>query len=108
MFILSASLAIGIYNANGVGWDFLSRYLDGRTLASGYFYPHLGLFDRKVTAYVPYQCNSTMEKMPILVFNNTGVRNYCTGSIYNLTNISTRFEYTNFSIYLPDNYSCVK
>ncbi len=48
LFIISTSAVLSVYNVNGVGWDFLSRYLNGRTLSSSYFYSHLDVFNIKM------------------------------------------------------------
>ncbi len=48
LFAVTVYLVLSVYNASGVGWDFLSRYLNGRTLANGYFYTHLGVLGNKV------------------------------------------------------------
>jgi hypothetical protein len=69
-------------------------------------WPYMNYYN--VTAYSPYYCNSTVLKMPVVVFNNEGVSNYCIGTTANITNISQTFRYTNFSIYLPGNYACVR
>lgn len=69
-------------------------------------WPYMNYYN--VTTYSPYYCNSTVEKMPILIFNNTGVSNYCMGTVNNITNISEAFRYSNFSVYLPDSYVCIK
>ncbi|HUB92834.1 MAG TPA: hypothetical protein VL945_02635 [Candidatus Saccharimonadales bacterium] len=75
-----------------------------RIVSNGW--PYMNLYN--VTAYAPYQCNSTIERLPIVIFNNTGVTDYCSGSLGNLTNVSERFDYPNFSIVMPDNYTCVR
>jgi hypothetical protein len=68
-------------------------------------WPYLNFYN--VTTYSPYLCNASIEKMPIVAFNDgAGVSSYCTGSIYDLTGISKQFDYPNFTIYLPKNYTC--
>ncbi len=68
-------------------------------------WPYLDYYN--TTAYPPYFCNATIERMPIVAFpGGPGVSDYCVGSIYNLTGISRRFNYPNFTIYLPENYTC--
>ena len=52
LFAVSAIIIISAYHVSGVGWDFLSQYLNGRTLTSGYFYAHLGVFGNKVPVNV--------------------------------------------------------
>lgn len=69
-------------------------------------WPYMNYYN--VTAYAPYLCNATVERMPIVVFGNIGVSSYCTGSVYSLAGISRSYVYPNFSIYLPDNYTCMK
>jgi len=81
-----------------------SHNLGGCSIVSN-AWPYTNFYN--VTTYAPFYCNSTIEKMPILIFNKIGVSNYCIGSINNLTGISETIKYTNFTIYLPNNYSCV-
>ncbi len=69
-------------------------------------WPYMNYYN--ITTYSPYYCNSTVQKMPIVVFNNEGVSNYCVGTVNNLTNVSQIVKSTNFSIYLPNNYICIK
>ncbi|MEM0106627.1 MAG: hypothetical protein QXS03_00155 [Candidatus Micrarchaeaceae archaeon] len=69
-------------------------------------WPYLNYYN--VTTYAPYNCNSTMKHMPIVIFQNQGVQNYCNTTITNISNISQIFSYPNFSIYLPKNYICEK
>ena len=51
LFIIAAAAVISVYNASGVGWDFLSRYLNGRTIATGHL-NHPAAFTNKVPAAV--------------------------------------------------------
>ena len=69
-------------------------------------WPYMNYYN--ITTYSPYYCNSTVLKMPIVVFDRVGISNYCTGTVENLKNISQTFSYANFSIYLPNDYTCVK
>ncbi len=68
-------------------------------------WPYLDFYN--VTAYSPYLCNATVGRMPIVVFNRIGVRDYCNGNISGLAGTQA-FSYANFSIYLPSNYACVR
>ncbi len=65
-------------------------------------WPYLNYYN--ITTYSPYYCNYTMQKMPIVVFKNFGVSNYCSGAAENISQV---LKYTNFSIYLPNNYTCI-
>jgi len=68
-------------------------------------WPYLDYYN--VTTYAPYLCNATMERLPVVDFNDgTGVSDYCGGSIRNITGVSERFNYSNFTILLPLNHSC--
>ena len=82
-----------------------SHNLGGCNIVSN-AWPYMNYYN--VTAYSPYYCNSTVQKMPIVIFNKVGVSNYCTGSVDNISNISQTFRYENFSIYLPNNYACIR
>ncbi len=69
-------------------------------------WPYLDFYN--ITAYSPYLCNSTVAKMPIVIFRNEGVPIYCGGGIGDMGGIGESFNYTNFSIYLPHDYVCVR
>ncbi len=68
-------------------------------------WPYLNFYN--ITAFSTYACNSTIEKMPVVIFWNEGVQDYCGNSIESI-NMPIVFNYKNFSIYLPKNYTCVK
>ena len=69
-------------------------------------WPYLDFYN--ITAYSPYLCNSTVARMPIVIFRNEGVPIYCGGGIGDMGGIGESFNYTNFSIYLPHDYVCVR
>jgi hypothetical protein len=53
LLLVIAAAAIGsVYNASGVGWDFLSRYLNAHTLATATLSSYSQVFSQKTTAYV--------------------------------------------------------
>jgi hypothetical protein len=69
-------------------------------------WPYLNYYN--ITAYSPYYCNATVRTMPIVVFDNEGVSNYCFGTVDNLTNVSQIVKSANFSIYLPKDFRCIR
>jgi hypothetical protein len=69
-------------------------------------WPYMDYYN--VTTYSPYYCNSTVARMPFLLFYNISAQDYCGGSVSLMPGTYAQFKYPAFSIYLPANYMCVK
>ena len=55
-----------------------------------------------VSAHSPFYYNATVQRYPILLFGNIGVP----ASTANTRNVSKIYNYQNYTIDLPENYTC--
>jgi hypothetical protein len=70
LFLVCVITVLSVYNVNGVGWDFISHYLNARTVASSYFYSHLYVFNNRVPMQVNVNgVNRTYNDTSALVVN---------------------------------------
>jgi hypothetical protein len=122
VFAVSLILLFSLHQGNGTGMTFNANSLNSRdgvfTAAANALqsdglgncsvvsnaWPYMNFYN--VTTYAPYSCNATLERMPMVVFDSIGAYDYCGGSIRDLKGVLKRFDYKNFSIYVPKSYVC--